>query len=47
MSWFVDRVLPGVIDGQILLTIAYVRLHFEKKWPYWGRTRRDDENEDL
>jgi hypothetical protein len=35
--WWLDKVLPGVVGGLVLGVIAYVRLYFEKRWPYWGR----------
>lgn len=40
-GWWVDRVLPGVVGGTALLVAGYIKLHFEKKWPYWGRRDRD------
>lgn len=39
IAWFVDRVLPGVLGGGILAVAAYLKLHFEKRWPYWGRQK--------
>jgi hypothetical protein len=39
LAWFLDRVLPGMATGLILGTIGYIKLHFEKKWPYWGKTK--------
>lgn len=35
--FWLDRVLPGVIAGQLTVAVAYIKLHFEKDWPYWGR----------
>jgi hypothetical protein len=41
-TFWVVRVLPGVVAGAILGVAGYIRLHFEKKWPFWGRTQRGD-----
>lgn len=42
-AWLVDRLLPPVCATQLALLAAYLRLHFEKRWPYWGRREEDEE----
>jgi hypothetical protein len=39
--WWLDRVFPGLTGGGVLGVAGYASLWFEKKWPYWGRTRED------
>ena len=36
-GWWVDHVLPSFVAGAGVGGIGYVKLHFEKAWPYWGR----------
>ena len=43
-AWFVERLLPGLIVSQLTLIIAYLRLHFEERWPYWGKTKKKDDD---
>jgi len=43
VEWFVDRVLPGVLISQLVLSLAYIRLYFERRWPFWGRTGKGRE----
>ena len=39
-SYVLDRVIPGTATGTVLGTTAYIKLHFEKSWPYWGRNKK-------
>lgn len=45
MRWFVEQLLPGLILSQLTIVIAYAKLYFERKWPYWGRTTEKDDDE--
>ena len=36
-GWWIDRVLPGFASTSVVAVAGYVKLHFEKRWPYWGR----------
>lgn len=40
-AWWVDHVLPSITAGGVLGVAGYLKLHFEKAWPYWGRRHEE------
>ena len=38
--WFLDRMLPGLCTSTLVIIGTYLKLHFEKAWPYWGRDKK-------
>lgn len=44
IPWWVDHVLPSVVAGILLGVVGYLKLHFEKSWPYWGRRHEEDKD---
>jgi hypothetical protein len=36
--WWLYRVIPSLVTAGIIGGAGYVKLWFDKKWPFWGRT---------